>query len=185
MQFIAAAESVTVPEAPEYAEKQAESQPAAADPYEKDEHYLKGLKYRKDGEERYAAHQFRLSAQAGYPMGQFEYGKCLETGFGVRKNYHRAFEYYTMASDGGHSGATAALGRCLLWGRGAEIDKDKAFGYFLKSAEQGDSTGQLWTGYCYQHGIGTETDKEIARQYYELSLAQGNIMALRRIETLG
>ena len=98
--------------------------------------YLRGdQKYRnlKDGI-RYA----RFAAERDVEMAQNLLGLCYEEGTGLRKNYRKAFEWYTMAVDN-CAGACAEhnLARCYRLGRGTQKDLNKAEEYERLAVKHG------------------------------------------------
>ncbi len=61
-----------------------------------------------------AAYWFRKAADAGLPAAQFNYGICLEQGYGVKKDLSLAADHYRKAYSGGNLNAGFNLAMLLL-----------------------------------------------------------------------
>lgn len=55
--------------------------------------------------------KFRAAARKGNAEAQYQFARCLEFGFHVKRNIGAARELYRRAADQGHPGAMKALGR--------------------------------------------------------------------------
>jgi len=64
--------------------------------------------------------RLRGQAEAGDMQAQFELGRRLDTGDGVRKSLKESFRWYKAAADQGHIDACVALARAYWSGRGLE-----------------------------------------------------------------
>lgn len=73
----------------------------------------------------------------GYEPAQYELGELYEQGWGVKKNYKKAYEYYRKASNQGHIESHYALGCLYSKGWGVERDDIQAIHYWLLAAKHG------------------------------------------------
>ena len=76
-----------------------------------DEQYNEGMRLYNAKKYHEALEIFRLSAERGHPSSEYMTGRMHEHGQGVSRNIDTAKEYYTRASEKGHSGAKKALRR--------------------------------------------------------------------------
>lgn len=61
-----------------------------------------------------------------------------ERGFGVKRNYSKALEWFMKSSDKGNSDAQYGLGYMYENAMGVEKDYTKAAEWYKKAADQGD-----------------------------------------------
>ena len=83
---------------------------------------------------------------------QCNLGICYEGGWGVAKDFGKAFEWYTEAAEQEFPRAHFHLGCCYEEGKGVPLDVNKAMELFTKAAEQGDAQGQCSLGFRYHEG---------------------------------
>jgi TPR repeat protein len=70
-------------------------------------------------------------------------------GFGVKKDFKQAAEWYRKAAEQGYADAQAALGVLVHDGRGVKQDYTEAAIWIRKAAEQGNKDAQLYlSGLC-------------------------------------
>jgi hypothetical protein len=84
-----------------------------------------------------AVYYFKLSADQGFPLGQFNYGVCLWNGNGIPANPSLAAQYFKLAADQGNSAAQFNYGVALSEGRGIALNHALAAHYFKLAADQG------------------------------------------------
>lgn len=93
------------------------------------------------------------------------------------KNYIQAFEFYSVACEGGNMGACNSVGAFYYSGWGVKQNGVKALEFYTKACDGGDATGCASVGGVYNSGIyGVKKDFIKARSYYakacELNLAE-------------
>ena len=86
-------------------------QPQAAVTISPEDQYKEGMRFYNAKKYAEALEMFRRSAEAGNASSEYMIGRMHEHGQGVSRNIDTAKEYYTRASEKGHSGAKKALKR--------------------------------------------------------------------------
>ncbi|GAN07961.1 conserved hypothetical protein [Mucor ambiguus] len=153
-----------------------------------------GMKYHEKGELEKATHYWRLSAEAGSPLGLFFYGIALRHGWGCKRNTTKAVRYLQSAAEcavydlqtGIAQSASVAkselvlaiyeLGVCFRHGWGVPKNLETATYYFQVASNLGDPDAQNDLGFCYAHGLGVKKDLYCAAKYYRLAEKQGQGM---------
>ena len=112
-------------------------------------------------------------ANQGDSQAQFEIGTELRN----KKDYMKAFEWYSKAAAQGYAKAEYNVGYCYENGIGVEKNVVKAFEWYSKAAAQGFAMAEHAVGYCYENGIGVEKNVVKAFEWYSKAAAQGFAMA--------
>lgn len=120
-----------------------------------------------------AVHYMKL-AQHGDAWGLFKLGVCYKYGYGVQKNYAKAAQYFSLASDKGYAKAQFELGECYFNGHGVKRDFRKAVYWFSQSANNGFSGGETNLGFCYSNGYGVEANYAKALSLFRSAIAKGS-----------
>jgi TPR repeat protein len=107
-----------------------------------------------------------------------QYGECCEEGFGMRRNYSEAFQYYTKASEGHDARGMVALSHLYFRGIGVPKNYKTAFA-FAKAAAYSSFIGSGYDGvylcgYCYYYGLGIEKDQNKGLQLLKIGAETGN-----------
>jgi|GEM_PF-4179641 len=105
-------------------------------------------------------------------FGQYMLGLCLFDGFGVARNYDKAFQQFLKSHQNPTctgAGPALMLGRCYLYGYGTAKNESKAFPYFKIAYERGkDQPGVIeQLAVCYEKGYGTPVSLPKAIELYE------------------
>nr|WP_315083132.1 tetratricopeptide repeat protein [uncultured Campylobacter sp.] len=88
-------------------------------------------------------------------------GLMYQDGFGVKPNYKKAFELYSIACDGGLTGACSNIGFMYEKGQGVQRDIVKGAAYYRRACDKGDVGGcRNFASYLYNYG-----DKSKAAEY--------------------
>jgi len=95
-------------------------------------------------------------------IGHYEVGHCYYYGYGVEKNYVKAFEFVQLAANRELNIALDFLATCYEYGYGIPKDSVKAFSLYKKSAENGFIPSQSELVRCYECGMGTKENKKEA-----------------------
>ena len=88
-------------------------------------------------------------------------GLMYQDGFGVKPNYKKAFELYSIACDGGTTTACSNIGFMYAHGHGVQRDIVKGAAYYRRACDKGDVGGCYnFASYHYNYG-----DKGKAAEY--------------------
>ncbi len=94
-----------------------------------------------------------------------------------KKDYFKAFEYYTKAAGQEDVTVLYRLGFMYRNGLGTTRDNAKAAFFLEKAAELGHAAAQCNLGYLYNNGLGVEKDHKKAFELYSKAAGQGNDIA--------
>lgn len=94
-----------------------------------------------------------------------------------RKDYSKALEYYTKASEQGDALVLYRLGFMYRNGLGTSQDNLKAGLFFGKAAKLGYAAAQCNLGYLYNNGLGVEKDHAKAFELYSQAASQNYSIA--------
>ena len=128
-----------------------------------------------------AARWFRLAADSGLPVAQFQLATLLEMGWGVERNDVEAARLYRLAAESGVAPAQCFLGIFFVVGRGVEKDFEQAAYWFRKAADQGNAPSQSHLGVLYADGLGVTQDPSMALQLFGQAADQGDASGLYRM----
>ncbi|KAK8853710.1 hypothetical protein M9Y10_016253 [Tritrichomonas musculus] len=108
----------------------------------------------------------------------FYLGLISIVGFKKSRNYKKAVQELSRASDKGNCYASFILG--LLYESGQKIERDvkKSFQYYEKSVQQGNPKGYLRIGICYFYGTVVNQDYKKAFEYFKKADDYGDLYAL-------
>jgi TPR repeat protein len=147
--------------------------------------YQLGRIYDRQGTDRETVHLFRLAADQGYAVAQYDLGVFYHFGIlfnhgkdGLVKDDHEAARLFRLAADRQYAPAQTALGLFCDLGLGGSVKDDhEAARLFRLAADQQYAQAQIALGLFYEQGRGglTKDDHEAAR-LYNLAADQGNVM---------
>lgn len=94
-------------------------------------------------------------AENGNSKAQFNVGTCYEMGYGVRKNYQKAIEWYTLAAKQNYSEAELKLGEIYSIGGKYKVKRNeiKAFEYFKLAESHGNQEAKRIVAIAHIRGI--------------------------------
>lgn len=117
------------------------------------------------------------SANQGDPELQFEMGTELYN----KRDYVKAFEWYSKAAAQGYAKAEYNVG--YFYENGVVVEKNviKAFEWYSKAATQGLAAAECAVGYCYEEGEGIEKNIAKAFEWYSKAATQGLAAAERSV----
>jgi len=95
-----------------------------------------------------------------------------------RGNYTRAFEYFTVAAEGGNEDAQYHLALCYANGQGTRKNEALASKWFIMSASSGNAFAQNEIAIRYLEGNGIERDLDQAYSWAKKAADRRNIDAL-------
>lgn len=129
-----------------------------------------------EGKELELVNEAVTAAKLKTPNGQYEKGRSLAKGIGVKTNLTEAIKWYTMAAEQGHTAAQLELAQAYDQGLGVETNKVEAVKWYHKAAEDGEAFAQNKMGECYEYGLaGTKKDLAEAEKWYR-GAAKGGIV---------
>ena len=143
-----------------------------------------GVKFQEAKDYKQAIKLYRLAADRGLAMAQFNLGTMYENGGEVAKDLKQAFKWYQLAANQGNVYGQQSLGIMYFSGKGTKKDYMQAIKWFRKAADQGNKNGQYSIGYMYVNGLGVAKDISQALYWYELAAAQGDKDAEKRIKEI-
>ena len=121
------------------------------------------------------------SAEAGLPDSMYMAGLILYNGdYGVPRNYHKAFEYFNMASEQDNTGATYMLAKIYMTGNGTKPNKQKAFN-LLQTASRTNGDAAYDLAVILEGGVieGIK-DEQAAVENYVKAARMGNKNAYKK-----
>lgn len=92
--------------------------------------------------------------------------RCYHTGKSCKRNYEKAFYYYSLAAEKQHSWSLVYLGQLFELGYGTKRNYDKAFSCYHQAAKLGDARAFNRLGLCYKKGLGTEINPQLEIEAY-------------------
>jgi TPR repeat protein len=130
-----------------------------------------------------------IEKQTHYHWSQYSLGVCYDNGYGTKKNYTKAVEWYSKSSEQKNPFAMINLGACYQHGEGVDEDKTKGFELYEQSALLGCSGAMTNVGGCYedgrwQDGEGVTKDLNKAKEWYTKGAAQGNADSQNKLDAL-
>jgi hypothetical protein len=99
-----------------------------------------------------SAQDWKLHADQGNAVPQFNYGICLEISNGVSIDLKRAAYYSKLAADRGLAVAQINYGICLGNGKGVSIHWKEAIRSYKLAADQENALAQINYGICLRNG---------------------------------
>ena len=167
--------------------------------------YYHGRGVQKNFEQ--AVYWYRLAAERGSKLAQYNLGVCYEKGQGVTADRMQAAQWYRKAAEQGYTLAMRMLGDLYYYGNGVQKDYRMALGWYEKAASNGNAlakeqiarcqsalkkevplpkketvmTGtQMWErGNEYASGRGVPKNYETALSWYLRAAEAGHIIAQR------
>ncbi|HEX4228027.1 MAG TPA: serine/threonine-protein kinase [Bryobacteraceae bacterium] len=138
----------------------------------------------KEGRFSQALPMIQRSAASGSPEGQRFMGDAYMQGWGVPKDYLRAYQWYEKSAAGGNTLAMIRIGTMYVQGWGVPQDYARARQWFEKSSAAGNALAMVRIGDLYERGWGIPKDYTQALLWYEKSAAEGNALAMLRLGNL-
>jgi hypothetical protein len=90
-----------------------------------------------------AAKWYRLAAQQGEVIAQYNLGLMYYRGNGVAQDYAEAARWYFLAAEQGNANAQFNLGGMYYQGWGVPQNDADAYKWFILAAEQGNKSASL------------------------------------------
>jgi TPR repeat protein len=124
-----------------------------------------------------AISKFRLLAEQGDAVAQFNVGAMYEQGQGVPQNYPEAAKWFELAAKQGNAGAQFSLGSLYYEGTGVLQNYPEAARWFELAAKQGHAFAQFNLGLMYYDGTGVPQNYAEAVKWLRPAAAQGDAKA--------
>lgn len=125
-------------------------------------------------DEAKAVRYWRMSAEQGLDLAQFQLGVAYTEGKGVAQNVREAMHWYTLAFEQGNLAAHYNLGHLWIWSLKHTSDANADADWFKAQAENGDAPAQWVMGLCTEYGRGgTYRNPSEAVRYYRTGAEQG------------
>jgi TPR repeat protein len=115
-----------------------------------------------------------VEAEEGNPQAQFEVGRMLFFGVGLRKSSSEGLSLFQKAALAGHPGAQVMLGRLYLFGINVDKNEGEAIKWLWLSAQQENAEAYYYLGACYNEGWGVGRNDEQAAACLLKSAQMGN-----------
>ncbi len=112
---------------------------------------------------------YKVKAEAGDSIAQYNLGVCHAKGDGVAKDDSKAVLWYRKSAEQGLAEAQYDLAVRYDSGKGIDRDNAVAIWWYRKSAEQGYGPAQSNLGVCYATGEGVLKDEIEAYAYWNLA----------------
>lgn len=109
-------------------------------------------------------------AEQGDAVAQLQMGMLFLNGWGVGKDYARAFKWLQMSANSDNKDAQYALGSMYLRGQGVRFDLNQSFFWRKKAADNRQTYAAFDVAEMYMNGLGVEKDTSEAKRYYEMFL---------------
>jgi uncharacterized protein len=125
-----------------------------------------------------AAKWYRLAADQGHALAQYNLGLMHDNGEGVPENDAEAVKWYRRAAAQGNAKAQHNLGIMYDKGEGVPENDAEAAKWYRRAADQGRAKAQGNLGRMYALGEGVPEDDVQAYMWLSLSAAQGDETAI-------
>ena len=113
----------------------------------------------------------KMSA-AGNAVGDIWMADVFVKGEYVKRDVHRAIEFYQKAADEGMDFGYECIGKLYFEGNGVPQDYEKAYKYIMKSKRKSGMSHYL-LGEMYRQGLYVKKDIDIASEYYRKVIGNG------------
>ncbi len=122
-----------------------------------------------------AQQKFRIAAQAGHALAQYQLGRLNDLGqVSTGQDFVQAVHWYQLAAAQAVPEAQSRLAELLLEGRGIEANPKRAYSLLLEAAQAGLEKAQTDLGDLYYAGQVIARDYEQALLWYERAALQNN-----------
>jgi S1-C subfamily serine protease len=119
-----------------------------------------------------AVRWYRMAANQGHAIAQFNLGGMFHYGYGVLTNYDDAMRWYRKAAEQGYPEAQNDLGWMYYTGQGVPQNSTEAVRQYRKSADQGHAGAQKALGWMYQNGQGLPQNYVQGYLWYNLAVSR-------------
>ena len=121
--------------------------------------------------------QFKVMADHGDAVAQYNLGACYHNGDGVEQDAKEAARWFRQAALQGNATAQYHLGLSLVNGHGAPANVVEGAQWYRKAADQGLAQAQFDLGICYRDGVGVGMDLKQAVAWFHKAAVHGSAEA--------
>ena len=149
--------------------------------------YASGLFNKSQPDNDRAFPLFVAASKHGHAEAGYRAALCYEFGWGSRKDYQKAVQFYRQAASKNHPGACTRLGRaCLTGDMGLANRKKEGFKWLKRAAESADfqyNAAPYELGLLHETGYGDDIfrDESYAAQLFTQSADLGHVEANYRL----
>jgi TPR repeat protein len=118
--------------------------------------------------------KLKALAEKGDARAQFNIGKLLDEGRGVKRNPKLSVAWYRKAAKQGNADAQTNLGLNYALGEGVKKDDKEVLKWLRKAAAQGHTYGQYNLGAMYARGKGVPVDLIAAWAWLDIAAINGS-----------
>ena len=141
----------------------------------------KGLEHWSCHEYNDAFQYFRSSYNFGNEDAKYNLALCYYYGYGVAKNYKKAFTLFMGVTGECQPKAFLYLGRSFYFGLGTYVDYSSAVNYFNKAIAAGNTTASYYLALCYLDGNGVAQDIQNAISILQSLAYTGDRMSMAKL----
>ena len=120
---------------------------------------------------------FGKAAQAGSLEAQFEFGKALVMGDGLKQDIESGLKWLQTAAERGNRQATCFLAICHRRGITGKVDKEKALSMLFEAIKLGEPLALSKQGVIHLQGDGVKEDPEEAFLLFDKAAKFGDVVA--------
>jgi len=131
-----------------------------------------GVQYYENGDYTNALKYYRMAAEKGLALAQFNLGVMYRDGNGVKQDYQEAINWFTKSANQNCASAQYALALFYEMGRGIDSDFQKAFKWYTKAAENNYPMAQNNLARLYFSGEGVPQDFQKAFELFSQAAEQ-------------
>jgi TPR repeat protein len=115
---------------------------------------------------------FRLAADQGFAIAQYNLGVMCMNGQGAPVDYAEALRWFLAAAEQQNASAQFSVGVFYERGRGVGQDHAEAVRWYRRAADRGDAAAQLNLGILYFHGRGIPQDYVESHKWLNLAASR-------------
>lgn len=127
---------------------------------------------------------FRMAAEGGHTISQYNLGNAYERGHGVEKSDQQAVVWWQKAAEKGHSPAQFNLGTHYVFGRGVKQDIQQAETLWRDAALQGHTAAQFNLATLYKFGPTEFQNPAKAVHWYRVAARNGHEGAKKQLSDI-
>jgi TPR repeat protein len=157
--------------------------PPAPDTVSKDEAARRGIEAVDRKDYATALQWFRISADQGSMLAQFELGRMYFKGWGVPEDNAQAAVWWRKAAEQGLAPAQYLVGWTYLGAFDRPKNYPQALIWLRKAADQGNADAQEKLGWMYNEGVGVAKDDAVSLRWYRKAADQGQAEAQQAVGT--
>ncbi|MEI7844134.1 MAG: tetratricopeptide repeat protein [Gallionellaceae bacterium] len=144
--------------------------------------FSEGFAAYQSGDYATALKEWRLLAEQGDALAQYNLALMYSEGRGVEKNDGEAAKWFTKAAEQGDAIAQNRLGLMYGTGNGVEENEVEAIRWLRKAAEQGDAIPIGNVGWYTANGWGTKKNLVEGERLLKLSVSKGSDWAKEKLK---